>query len=36
MASCRTAVIMARAERFVHAVPSCLEDALAMLHTRRP
>lgn len=36
MASCRTAVIMARAERFVHAVPSCLEAAPAMMHTQHP
>jgi hypothetical protein len=34
MASCRTAVIMVRVERFVHAVPSCMEDAPAMMHTR--
>jgi hypothetical protein len=36
MTSCRTAGIMARAERFVHAVPLCREAAPAIIHTWHP
>ena len=36
MAPCMTSVIMARADRFVHAVPAVMEDAPARMHTRQP
>src|SRR2546425_12770119 len=35
MASCLTAVSMARADRFVHAMPACMDDDPAMRHARQ-